>query len=47
MNHLATYIFYVKVPDGPVFKFYFGGCCHINVFKVLGAMIPVLLTFHL
>lgn len=43
----TTYIFNIKVPDGPVFQRYVRNCCHIDIFKVLGAGIPVLLTFDL
>lgn len=46
-HHLTTYIFYVKVPDGPVVQWYFRGCCHSDVVEVLGARMPVLLTFDL
>lgn len=43
----STYIFNIKVPDGPVFQRYVRNWCHIDVFKALGAVIPVLLTFDL
>lgn len=44
---MTTYIFNIKVPDGPVFQRYVRNCCHIDVFKVAGAKAPVLLTFYL
>lgn len=44
---MTTYIFNIKVPDGPVFQWYGRNCCHIDVFKVLRAIVPVLLTFDL
>lgn len=43
----TTYIFNIKVPDGPVFQRYVRNWCHIDVFKACGAVIPVLLTFDL
>lgn len=43
----STYIFNIKVPDGPVFQGYVRNRCHIDVFKALGAEVPVLLTFDL
>lgn len=47
VTHIATHIFNVKVPDGPVLQWYFRGHCDVDIFKVLGANIPVLLTFDL
>ena len=47
MMPVITCIFNVKVPDGPVFKWYIRGRGHSDVFKVLGAKVPVLLTFYL
>lgn len=47
MRYVTTYIFNVKVPDGPVLQWYFGGHGDVDVFKVLGAKIPVPLTFNL
>ena len=44
---IKSYIFYVKVPDSPVFKHNFRCHCHSVVPKVLGVLRPVFLTFHL
>lgn len=46
-EQLTTYIFNIKVPDGPVFQWYLRNCCHIDVIKVAGGKAPVLLTFDL
>lgn len=43
----TTHIFNIKVPDGPVLQWYFRGHCDVDIVKVLGANIPVLLTFNL
>lgn len=46
-TQITTHIFYVKVPKGPVLQWYFRGHCDVDIVKVLGANIPVLLTFNL